>query len=267
MAQPSAPLPPAPSPELSAWFPGGLSDDAFLDGRLRVWQPREGYRAATDPVLLAAAVPARPGEAVLELGCGAGVALLCLAARVPGLGLSGVERQPGYAALARANAARNRTAAMIVEADLADLPSGLRARSFAHVLANPPWFDRAAPPARDPGRDAAQREETPLALWVEVALRRLRPGGRLTVIAPAERLPGLLAALGTRAAATVLPLAARAGRPAGRVIVQARKGGRSPFRLLAPLVLHEGPSHRADGDDFSAAARAVLRDGGALRLD
>lgn len=262
------PVPGAPAPaELRARFPGGLSDDGFLDGRLRVWQPRRGYRAATDPVLLAAAVPARAFETVLELGCGAGLALLCLAARVPALALTGVERQPGYAALARANAARNGTAAEILEADLATLPAGLRARSFDHVIANPPWFDAAAPPARDAGRDAAQREATPLALWVDVGLRRLRPGGRLTVIAPAERLPGLLAAIGPRACATVLPLLARAGRPAGRVILQARKGARSPFRLLAPLVLHEGPAHRADGDDASAHARAILRDRAALRMD
>jgi len=248
-------------------FAGGLSDDAFLGGRLRLWQPRAGYRAATDPVLLAAAVPARAGEAVLELGCGAGAAVLCLAARVAGLALAGVERQPAYAALARANASRNGVALEVFEADLARLPPALRGRGFDHVLANPPWFAAAAPPARDAGRDAAQREDTPLALWVEVALRRLRPRGRLTLIAPAERLPGLLAALGERASATVLPLAARTGRPAGRVILQARKGARSPFRLLAPLVLHAGPEHVADGEDFTPEAREILRDAAPLRLE
>ena len=33
-----------------------LTHDAFLGGRIRVWQPARGYRAGTDPVLLAAAV-------------------------------------------------------------------------------------------------------------------------------------------------------------------------------------------------------------------
>ena len=64
-----------------------------------------GYRAGVDPVLLAASVPARAGQSVLDLGCGAGVAALCLAARVPGL-LAGLEVQPAYAALARRNARR-----------------------------------------------------------------------------------------------------------------------------------------------------------------
>ena len=53
--------------------PEDLTQDRFLDGRLTVSQPRKGYRAAMDPVLLAAACPARPGQSVLELGCGAGV--------------------------------------------------------------------------------------------------------------------------------------------------------------------------------------------------
>jgi tRNA1Val (adenine37-N6)-methyltransferase len=251
---------------MDGFAPEALTEDALMGGRVLLLQPRDGYRAATDPVLLAAAVPARTGEAVLDLGCGAGAAALCLAARVPGLVLHGVERQAAYAALASANAARNGAALAVWGADIAALPAELRMRSFDHVLANPPWFDVAAPPARDPGRDAAQREETPLALWVRVGLRRLRPGGRLTLIAPAERLPGLLAAAGDGRGATVLPLAARSGRPAGRVIVQLRKGARSPFRLLAPLVLHAGAEHLRDGEDYSPAALAVLRDGAALAL-
>ena len=68
-------------------------EDAFLGGRLTIRQPVRGYRAGADPVFLAAAVAAKPGERVLELGCGVGTALLCLGARVAGLDLTGVERQ------------------------------------------------------------------------------------------------------------------------------------------------------------------------------
>lgn len=243
-----------------------LTDDGFLGGRIRVLQPRIGYRAATDPVLLAAAVPARAGEAVLELGCGAGVASLCLAARVPGLRLAGVERQPAYAQLARRNAAANGVAFEVTEADLAALPAQLRAQSFDHVLANPPYFRTGnGTGAADQGREAAFREATPLAVWVEVALRRLRAEGWLTMIHLAERLPDLLTALQAKAGSiAVLPITARTGRPASRVIVRARKGGRGAMVLLSPFVLHDGAEHLQDGDDYSAAARAVLRDSGAL---
>ena len=249
------------------WPDAALSEDGFLGGRLRIRQPREGYRAAMDPVLLAAAVPARAGQAVLELGCGAGVASLCLGRRVAGLRLFGVERQPGYAALARANAARNGIALAVAEGDLAALPAELRRLSFDHVIANPPYFPAGGgTPARDAGREAAQREETPLALWVAAGLRRLRPGGWLTLIQAADRLPELLSALAGRAAVTVLPVAPREGRPAGRVILCARKGGRSPFRLLAPLVLHAGAVHPGDQENFNPAARAILREGASLPI-
>jgi tRNA1Val (adenine37-N6)-methyltransferase len=243
-----------------------LTTDAFLGGRLSVRQPRAGYRAGLDPVLLAAAVPARAGESVLELGCGAGVAALCLARRVPGVDLAGLELQADYAALARGNAAANGITMEVLEGDLARMPAQLRARSFDHVIANPPYFRReAGTPAVDAGREAALGERTPLGAWIDAGLRRLRPGGRLTLIQRAERLPDLLAGFaGRRAALVLLPLAPRDGRDATLVIMAAVKGGRAPFRLLAPLILHEGPVHARDGEDHAAPVRAVLRDAAAL---
>ncbi len=249
---------------LGAESPGALREDRFLGGSLRICQPLGGYRAATDPVLLAAAVPVQAGERVLELGCGAGVALLALGQRVAGLSLTGVERQADYAALARRNAALNGIEARVVTADLTALPADLRAQSVDHVLMNPPYFAAGSPAARDPGRAGARREETPLAAWIDAGLRRLRPGGHLTLIHRAERLPDILSCLSGRAAARVRPLAAREGRPAGRVIVLARKGARAPFALLAPLILHEGASHPGDRDHFTPQAQALLRDGRAL---
>lgn len=245
-----------------------LSDDGFLGGRLKVLQPLKGYRAATDPVLMAAAVPAEPGQSVLELGCGAGVASLCLAVRVPGLTLAGLERQADYADLARRNAARNQMTVEVHEGDIARMPEALRNRQFDHVVANPPYFPvGAGTSAGDAGREAALREETPLPIWFDAAARRLRHGGRLTMIHLAERLPDMLRACDGRFGSLVtLPLAPRDGRQASRVILQARKGGRGAFRLLAPLVLHEGAAHDGDRDSFSPALRGILRGGEALPL-
>ncbi|WP_417600562.1 tRNA1(Val) (adenine(37)-N6)-methyltransferase [Pararhodobacter oceanensis] len=219
-----------------------LTRDVFLGGGLQILQPRHGYRAATDPVFLAASVPARAGESVLELGCGVGVALLALGRRVAGLQLTGVERQSGYAAL----------------------PLPLK-RGFDHVLVNPPFYPAHAPVPQHPERAAGRHEETPLALWIDVALKRLAPGGHLTLIHLADRLPEILALIGGRAGATaVRPLAARVGRPAGRILLQARKGARGKFRLLAPLIIHEGAQHIDDRDDFTPEAQQVLRYGAAL---
>jgi tRNA1Val (adenine37-N6)-methyltransferase len=236
-----------------------ISQDAFLSGRLHLWQPLKGYRAATDPVLLAAACPARSGETVLDLGCGVGAAALCLATRVPGLHLFGLELQEPYAALARRNAAQNGIPLQVVTGDLTDMPAALKL-GFDHVIANPPYYPRSGSPSPTVGRDTALRAETPVGAWVQAASRRLNPGGWLTLIAGADSLPDILTALAPGlGSASVLPLAPRDGRPALRILLRARKTGRAAFRLLAPFVLHSGPAHDGDRESYTPRAQAVLR--------
>jgi tRNA1Val (adenine37-N6)-methyltransferase len=242
-----------------------LTQDAFLCGKLQLWQPRQGYRAATDPVLLAAACFARAGQSVLDLGCGVGAAALCLGRRVPDLALFGLELQPDYADLARRNAIENAIPLQVVTGDLTHMPSDLR-RDFDHVIANPPYYPKGSTPSPNAGRATAlQVGETPLGLWVQAATRRLAPGGWLTLICGADGLPEVLGALGEKmGSASVLPLAPRAGKPALRILLRARKTARGPFQLLAPFVLHDGPAHTGDRESYTAQANAVLREGGDL---
>jgi tRNA1Val (adenine37-N6)-methyltransferase len=237
-----------------------LTDDAFLCGRLQVLQPRAGYRAATDPVLLAASVPARAGDRVLDLGCGAGAASLCLAARVPGLVHHGLELQPDYADLCRRNAQRNSVEMTVTIGDVAHMP--LRSE-FDHVIANPPYYPAGGSPSPIAGRDTALRAGTGIDVWVAAGLRRLRPGGYLTMIFTPDLLPVALSVQGN---ATVLPLAARQGRAPGRLIVQWRKVSKTPFRLLAPFIIHKGPAHDGDRESYTDEANAVLRLGNNLSL-
>jgi tRNA1Val (adenine37-N6)-methyltransferase len=240
-----------------------LSLDDFLCGRLSLWQPVQGYRAATDPVLLAASVPARPGQSVLDLGCGAGAASLCLGWRVRGLQQAGLEIQPDYAELARRNAQRNGMTFEVVTGDLGAMPIELR-RDFDHVIANPPYYHSAGSASPNAGRDTALRVDLPLAEWVRVGAKRLAPGGWLTIIALPENLPDLLAGAEKLGSISILPLAAREGRAAKRMIFQARKGGKGALRLLAPFVLHQGPAHDGDRENYTPQANAVLRDGADL---
>lgn len=245
-----------------------LTDDAFLGGQLQLLQPRQGYRAGIDPVLLAACVPASAGQSLLDLGCGVGTAMLCAAARVPGLIPTGVEMMDDYAALARRNLSRNTITGTVHTADLRTLPPEVTSRQFDHVIANPPYFDRASgTAASDAGRNTAFSGDTPLHDWVTTASRRTAPKGTLTIIQRAERLPELLAALPSVMGSTVvLPLSGRAGRTPDRVILQAQHSGRAGFTLLAPLVLHSGDRHGQDAPDYTPIVDSLLRNATQLPL-
>lgn len=245
-----------------------VTEDKFLGGDLVLMQPRDGYRAGVDPVFLAAAISAHVGESVLDLGCGVGAAALCLGTRVKGLRLVGVERQADYADLARKNAFDNGLDMEVFESDLATLPSGVKEDSFDHVIMNPPYHLRErSTTSADEGRAQALFEDTPLSTWIDVATRRLKPRGYMTMIQKAERLPEILGAMDDRLGSVLVkPLCPRDGRAAVLVLVQARKGGRGAFRLATPLILHDGAEHVGDSESYRREVSAILREGAALPL-
>jgi len=231
--------------------------DTFLDGRVKVAQPQSGFRSGLDAVMLAAAVPAAPGQTVLELGAGSGVASLCLMARISGLNVTGVERDEKLVALAEDNARANGFDCTFFAADIFALPKDLK-RDFDQVLANPPFHGegQASP---DAARAAALMDDGALSDWLRLGLQRTVSGGFFTAILRADRLNQALAALPERGVCA-FPLWPRQGEAPKRVILQARKGSNAPFALLPGLVLHQ-----EDGA-WTPEADAVLRRGNALAL-
>ena len=253
-------------------LPPATTDDVFLGGALHILQPRDGYRAGLDAVLLAAAAPVEAGlgQRVLDVGTGVGVVGLAVARRVGDARLTLVERDPEMAGCARANIERNGLAERVrlIEADVAR-PLGeaedLRAaaQSFDHVLANPPYHvEGRGTAAGDAAKAAAHAmPDGGLERWLRFMAAMTRSGGTATLIHRADALGEILAGCAGRfGGLAVLPLHAKDGEPAGRVLVQGTKGSRAPLVLLPGVVLH-GP----DGK-FRPEIEAVLRAGAPFRV-
>lgn len=257
---------PADEPVMSGEALPDVTSDTLLAGRVRLYQPRYGYRVAIDPVFLAAAVPVVRGDRVLDVGCGVGAASLCVALREPGCRISAVEANRDLVRLAVENVAANAMTGRVdvMVGDLVRPPSRLAPGSFHHVMMNPPYLeDGNATPSPIPGKAMANIESTArLGDWLRFALMMVRGGGTVTVVHRADRLDALLAELHGRAGGIVVfPLwPDRTSRPAKRVLVRAVKGSATPMRLAAGLVLHE------PGGGYSEAADQILRHAAALPL-
>jgi tRNA1(Val) A37 N6-methylase TrmN6 len=242
-----------------------LSEDSLLGGRVRLRQPVDGARVSIDPVFLAAAVPVEPGELVLDIGCGTGAAMLCIAARPPQRRVVGLERQRELVRIAGDNLILNgmEQRASVMVGDLLQPPPRISAGAFDHVMANPPYLDRGrANAVANPGRAEATVEgDAALGDWIRFALSMVKPRGTVTLIHRADRIDAVLGQIAGRAGEVVVfPLWPGQGRPASRIVVQMRKQIAAPARLAVGLILHE-PDGR-----FSAAAEAVLRGGDGLIL-
>jgi tRNA1(Val) A37 N6-methylase TrmN6 len=227
--------------------PGQFTEDAFLDGKLRLRQPKAGHRAGHDAMLLAAATLVRAGDRVVELGAGIGAAGLALAARVGGIALVLVEIDPALAALARHNATANAIAADVIVLDVRSEPAaflvaGLSPDSVDVVLMNPPFNDskrhRASP---DKARELAHMgDDATLESWIQAGRRILKSGGVLNLIWRADELGQVLAALDRGFGSLgILPVHADRSAPAIRVLVRAVKGGRAPTQIHAALMLND----------------------------
>jgi tRNA1(Val) A37 N6-methylase TrmN6 len=235
-----------------------LTEDTLLGGRVRLLQPARGYRVAIDAVLLAAAVDAAPGQRILDLGAGVGAVGLCLAARLAGCSVVGIELQDALAQLGERNANLNGMADRVrtVVHDLAmPLPADLG--RFDHVVTNPPYLAAAvADPSPDPSKALATVESSAdLASWLAVATTASKTAGTLLIIHRSDRLDEIVSRLGGLGWGDVV---VKRLLPAARVLVRARRAER-PMRCDAPpLILH-----RPDGQ-YTDEAEAILRHAGSL---
>lgn len=237
--------------------------DDFLGGSVRLIQPVDGYRVSMDTVMLAATVPAKPGQIVLEGGIGSAGAALCLARRIPGVKVYGIDVQPEMIALAEQNIAYNDLGDFVSVEEGSVLDRSSPQARFDHVMVNPPYLAKGKavrPPAENKGL-AHMDSTADLSDWIKFCVHNAKNGGTISVVYRADRMDEVIARLYRRVGdIKIMPLWPRVGQPAKRVIIQGRKGMHGATQMLPGLALH------SETERYTPEAREVLWDGKALEL-
>lgn len=230
------------------------TEDHLLGGQIVLRQPRRGYRAGIDPILLSSSLALKPGAKAVEMGCGAGAALLSAARLYPRCKLTGLENDPEAVHLAQTSIVLNdmEDRVWVKEADILGFKTST---PYDAVFFNPPFFDDPSAmriPAEE--KQAAWMTKAPLADWITAGLNAIKPKGHLTLIHRADRLEEALTALSASGAGSLIikPVQPRMDKPAKRVLIRATKQGKAPLLLLSPLILHDdsGEKYTAQADDI-----------------
>jgi len=164
--------------------------DAFLDGRLRLIQSKNGYRFSIDAVFLSTFVSIRPGDRVVDLGTGCGVMPLILLLQTSVDRVVGLEIQEELASQAARNALLNRLGSRmdVVIGDILHPP--LVEACADVVICNPPYRKRLSGRINPDPRRAIARHEILASIddILSAAQRLLKKKGRFAFIYPATRL-------------------------------------------------------------------------------
>ncbi|MCR9078448.1 MAG: methyltransferase [Hyphomonadaceae bacterium] len=236
-----------------------FSVDDFYSGRIKVYQPKKGFRAGTDSLLLASALDRFTEGEVLDIGCGAGGALLPAAHRLKRARLTGLEIDPEMVTLAEKGVATNvfQERVQVRQGSVSDLPDAWQNR-FDLVISNPPFFETGTIQTPGEGKETAYLESVTLKDWINAMLFALRPKGTFVMVHRAADLARILSIIERQTGEiTVLPIHSYPGAEAKRVLVRARKGLRSgPMRLLEPRYLYH-----EKGGERRGWTLAMQRDG------
>ena len=241
-----------------------FTKDSFLGGGIRIWQPKKGYRAGIDPILLAATVNVSAGQKVLDLGCGVGTASFAIGYRVKNVELYGIEIQKVFADLANLNSKENGIELQIECTNISNLSPNITSKNFDHVIANPPYFDRKfSVSGMNFSKEKSFGDTCTISEWLKVAAKRAKPKGFVHFIVRSDRLMEIFTNMPNSLGSLVItPIISRKNQNAKLTILHAKKNGRAGFIISSPIILH--PLKSDSRKKYVPKVDKVLRNGASL---
>lgn len=229
-----------------------LPDDELcelFDGKLKIYQKRQGYRFSVDSILFAAFAQQRVSGHVADLGTGSGILPIMLSKTATVKHITGIEVQAELAHLAQKNVALNRceNQVTIVHADIRTIIQLFPAGSFDTVISNPPFYPAQSGRINPNPQKAISRHELfgTLSDFLRIARYLLSGAGKFLAIYPSARVVDLLGEMRTFGIEpkTLQFIHPKCDEPANLLLVEGVKGAGKEATVLAPLILYNASGH------------------------
>jgi tRNA1Val (adenine37-N6)-methyltransferase len=237
--------------------------DEILNGGLRIFQKKKGYRFSLDALLLAQFASLRKRARFIDIGCGSGVILFILAKRFPTTTGVGLEIQENLSALAKKTSQINHldSRVEIVHGNAHSVKNIFQERIFDSVIFNPPYRKLNSGRINPVEEKAIARHEIKGSLkdFLNAAKYLLKPAGTVFTIYPAKRLVELVYLFRSSGfePKRMKLIFSNMHSDAVFALVEGKKGGREQLQIEPPLFIYE--HEKIHSQDMSAIFNDLSR--------
>ncbi len=197
-----------------------------------------------DPIVLCRQVPPpRPGDRILDIGCGCGIIPVILGYCFPQSRITGIEIQKELAEIASQNAINNNLeqTVSIINHDIKTIDLESAGGPFDLILSNPPYKKSNTGRLNPDSQKAIARHEITMDIQslAEKADTFLKHKGRLMIIFPSERLTDICKAVQPTSITPewIRYVYTAPEKPPKRIIFSGRKNITGQHNILAPIHL------------------------------
>jgi tRNA1Val (adenine37-N6)-methyltransferase len=221
-----------------------ITDDSFLNGKLKIKQAKSGYRFSIDSILLADHAHLKTQDRVLDIGTGCGIISLILAYHHPEIQIFGIEIQKELADLAMMNISENnmQNRIRIFNIDAKKITPTLTSGLMDAVICNPPHREANSGRINPNNQLAIARHEITMTVddLIGASERMLRRGGKFLAIYPAYRMTGVFASMRSLniEPKKIRMIHSKSDSNAIRCLIEGTKGGKPGIIILPPLVIY-----------------------------